>query len=123
AILHHLDLDRSARELRRVLRPGGIAVFCEPWGENPLLNWARQRLSYAGKDRTPDEQPLRQKHIRQVRQVFPSVEVRGFQLLSMLRRVLRPSRLVRGLEWCDARLLTSLPALERFCRYIVVTLR
>src|SRR5262249_51232051 len=49
AVLHHLDLQKAAGELFRVLRPGGIAVFCEPWGENPFLNWARNRLHYAGK--------------------------------------------------------------------------
>ncbi len=37
AILHHLDLAKAGRELRRVLKPGGVAVFCEPWGGNPLL--------------------------------------------------------------------------------------
>src|SRR5438874_4612936 len=31
AILHHLDLSRAGRELSRVLKPGGVAVFCEPW--------------------------------------------------------------------------------------------
>ena len=31
-VLQRLDLDVAARELHRVLRPGGIAVFCEPWG-------------------------------------------------------------------------------------------
>src|SRR5207249_8210211 len=55
AVLHHLDLGRAAAELRRVLRPGGIAVFCEPWGENPLLNWARRRLPGCGGKHTPDE--------------------------------------------------------------------
>ena len=31
----------------RVLRPGGLAVFCEPWGENALLEWgAAARLPY-----------------------------------------------------------------------------
>src|SRR5690348_2673427 len=40
AVLHHLDLRIAGREIFRVLRPGGRAVFCEPWGENPLLNWA-----------------------------------------------------------------------------------
>ena len=45
AVLHHLDLGRAAAELRRVLAPGGVAVFCEPWGDNPLLAWARRRLS------------------------------------------------------------------------------
>ena len=37
AILHHLDLARAGRELFRVMKPGAVAVFCEPWGGNPLL--------------------------------------------------------------------------------------
>jgi SAM-dependent methyltransferase len=123
AVLHHLDLRAAGRELFRILRPEGVAVFCEPWGENPLLNWARRRWPYPGKERTPDEQPLRWKHVRQLRQVFPAVELRGFQLLSMARRVLRFRRLVATLSWCDAMLLARVPTLERFCRYAVLTLR
>ncbi len=57
AILHHLEPRRAACELYRVLQPGGIAVFCEPWGANPVLAWARRRLSYPGKERTPDGPP------------------------------------------------------------------
>src|SRR5439155_18109726 len=64
AVLHHLDLNRAGRELFRVLRPGGVAVFCEPWGENPLLSWARSSLLYPGKQRTSDEQPLRQRELQ-----------------------------------------------------------
>jgi SAM-dependent methyltransferase len=123
AILHHLDVRQAARELHRVLQPGGIAVFCEPWGENPLLAWARRRLPYPGKERTADEQPLRRRHLHPLREVFPSLEVEGCQLLSMARRVLRPGRLISGLEWCDARLLRLAPSLSRFCRYVVLTLR
>jgi SAM-dependent methyltransferase len=123
AVLHHLDLDRAGWELLRVLKPGGLAVFCEPWGENPLLNWARRRLPYPGKERTPDEQPLRQKQVRQLRAIFPHVAVHGFQLLSMARRVMGNGRLLAGLDWCDARLLARLPGLQRFCRYLVLTLR
>jgi ubiquinone/menaquinone biosynthesis C-methylase UbiE len=123
AVLHHLDIHIAARELLRVLRPGGVAVFCEPWGENPLLTWARQRLPYPGKQRTPDEQPLRQRHLRALRKIFPQAEVQGFQLLSMTRRVLRSARLVHGLDRCDAQLLARFPALQRFCRYMVLTLR
>jgi SAM-dependent methyltransferase len=122
AVLHHLDVARAGRELFRVLAPGGRAVFCEPWGENPLLNWARGRLPYPGKERTPDERPLRQGQVRLLREIFPGVEVRGFQLLAMVRRALGDNRLTRGLGWCDRLLLGRLPRLQRFCRYVVLTL-
>src|SRR5262249_45543370 len=93
AVLHHLDVTTAGRELCRILPPGGLAVFCEPWGENPLLEWARGRLPYPGKLRTADERPLRSRHVRLLRRVFPRVEVQGCQLLSMLRRVVRPGPL------------------------------
>jgi hypothetical protein len=66
-----------------VLRPGGIAVFCEPWGENPLLEWARRQLPYPGKGRTPGERPLRLRDVRCLQRLFPRVEMQGFQLPSM----------------------------------------
>src|SRR5262249_25493392 len=58
AVLHHLEVRTAGRELRRVLRPDGRAVMCEPWGGNPLLQLARERLPYPGKHRTADERPL-----------------------------------------------------------------
>lgn len=123
AILHHLDLEQAGRELWRVLTPGGSAVFCEPWGENPLLAGARRWLPYPGKARTPDEQPLRRRQVAQLQRIFPQLEVRGFQFLSMARRVLGARRLVAGLDWCDRMLLARLPRLEEYCRYVVITLR
>jgi SAM-dependent methyltransferase len=123
AILHHLDLARAGSELRRVLRPGGRAVFCEPWGGNPLLNFARRRLAYPGKHRTADEEPLGPRHLATLKAIFPSVHVRGFQLLSMARRVIRGRRLWARVDLWDAMLLERVPALEQFCRYVVLTLQ
>ena len=122
AILHHLDAAVAGRELYRVLLPGGIAVLSEPWGGNPLLNWARQTVAYAGKARTADERPLRRADLKHLRSIFPTVKVQGFQLFSMARRVLGPGRLVAGLDRCDRVLLRLLPPLQHLCRYVVVSL-
>jgi SAM-dependent methyltransferase len=121
AILHHLDLRRAARELQRVLAPGGSAVFCEPWDGNRWLTWARQRLPYPGKQRTADEAPLGRRDLELLRAVFPRVRVRGYQLLSMLGRVSKQKHLLSGLTWCDDVLLRLLPGWHRYCRYVVVS--
>jgi SAM-dependent methyltransferase len=121
AILHHLDLRLAARELERVLAPGGSAVFCEPWGGNRWLSWARQGLPYPGKQRTAEEAPLCRRDLERLQAVFPDLRVRGFQLLSMFGRVLTQKRLVAGLAWCDDVLLRRLPGWQRYCRYVVVS--
>jgi SAM-dependent methyltransferase len=121
AILHHLDLRRGGGELRRVLRPGGIAVFCEPWGGNPLLEFARRYVSYPGKHRTPDERPLRAADLEPLRNYFPNLAVRGFQLFGMARRLFRREGRAGGrLDRSDAALLRRWPWLENWCRYVVI---
>ena len=125
-VFQHIPIARGRAifaQLLRFLRPGGIAVLCEPWGENPLLRWARGVLPYPGKGRTAAEQPLRRRHLAILRDVFPEVQATGYQLLSMARRVLPASSFTRLLENCDARLLTRVPALGQLCRYMVLTLR
>lgn len=122
AILHHLDLKKAAAEIHRVLKPGGRAVFCEPWGENPLLSWARSCLPYPSKHRTADERPLCRKDLRPFQCLFANVDVRGFQLIGMARLLIKSRKLSARLDWCDAMLLSRVPRLEQFCRYVVLTL-
>ncbi len=125
AILHHLDLTLAGRELCRVLKPDGVAVFCEPWGGNPALTFARRFLPYPGKDRTPDEVPLTRGDLAPLRDVFPIVETEGFQLLGMVRRMRRGrgGRLICTCDVLDAHLLRTIPPLWNWCRYVVLTLR
>jgi SAM-dependent methyltransferase len=122
AILHHLDLNVAGRELRRVLKPGGIAVFCEPWDGNPLLRIARRYLPYPGKHRTPDEQPLTAAMVDRLRRSFPDLKIEGYQLLGMICRIWRNRPLRCGLGSVDRALIRLLPSTESMCRYVVVTM-
>lgn len=123
AILHHVDIWAASREMMRVLRPGGIAVFSEPWGGNPILEFVRRYVPYRGKDRTPDEVPLRHRDVEILRQRFPELEFRGYQLFSMIRRQVRWKPLITVLEVIDAALLRVFPGFQKYCRYSVLVLR
>ncbi len=60
-VLHHVDLELSAKEIKRVLKPGGKAIFIEPLPYNPIINVYR----YIARDvRTVDEKPLTNKQIK-----------------------------------------------------------
>lgn len=62
-ILHHLDFTLALDEVRRVLKPGGRAVFQEPLGGNPLLKLFRWLTPKA---RTVDERPFYEADIRRL---------------------------------------------------------
>lgn len=54
-ILHHVLVDDALKEVFRVLKKGGRAVFIEPLSHNPVINVYRK---IAEKVRTPTEKPL-----------------------------------------------------------------
>ena len=60
AILHHLDYEQAVREVHRVLRPGGTAIFMEPLRDNPAWKLFR---SLTPKARTREELPLSRQQI------------------------------------------------------------
>ena len=123
AILHHLDLARAGAELHRVLKPGGVAVFCEPWGGNPLLEFARRRLPYPGKERTPDERPLNRRDLAPLRDHFPKLRWRGHQMFGMIRRVVKSPLVLAPADFADRLAFAVCPPLENLGRYVVLTLR
>lgn len=67
AILHHLDWEIAIREIKRVLKPGGVALFMEPLGDNPVGKIIRKITPLA---RTLDEQPLSKSQIKFAGRIF-----------------------------------------------------
>jgi ubiquinone/menaquinone biosynthesis C-methylase UbiE len=78
-ILHHIDVDAACRELRRLIRPGGLGAFVENQLTNPVLKVARDHV--AGRFGIPrygtaDEHPLRKADYELMRRHFDSVTAR-----------------------------------------------
>ena len=115
AILHHLDLDRAAAELSRVLRPGGRAIFWEPFGHNPVINLYRRATPEM---RTVDEHPLVAADLEIFRRYFGKVEVRFFTLAPLLAVPFRSwpgfQALNTLLEAVDRIAFRAIPALGRY---------
>jgi ubiquinone/menaquinone biosynthesis C-methylase UbiE len=81
-VLHHVDTDKALREVFRVLKRGGKAVFVEPLAHNPVINIYR-RIST--KVRTPTEKPInynRLEHLTEAK--FKKVYHKEFHLLTLL---------------------------------------
>jgi SAM-dependent methyltransferase len=89
SVIHHLPIEKSLIEMRRLLKPGGVAILFEPLGENPLINLYRKLTPGA---RTPDETPLVRADIVTIKRIFPSVSIDYFGLTTLICVPLRNSR-------------------------------
>lgn len=130
-ILHHVDIPRAIAEARRVLKPGGIAIFKEHV-EAPVVDAIRQsapvrRLvpTEASLDDhiTEDERKLTPEDLALIDRRFDRVETHRFTLVSRLDRLAPRSSdaLRRRLQRLDHRLMRSCPALQRFAGTVVLT--
>lgn len=128
-VLHHLVLDEAMRNVRRMLSPGGIAVFCEPVLFLP--EWARRLRNsqivtklFPSRADTPDERSLGRRELAAMLAEFPFGDWKPFQLLCRLQNFFELSdRQFARLERIDRFLLSRVPITRTLCRYVVVILR
>lgn len=118
-ILHHLILEKSLSEIRRVLRPGGKAFFFEPLGHNPVINLYRNWTPAA---RTVDEHPLLKSDFNIVRKYFSKCDLEFFGLATLVSIPFRTSRFGTAVQTAGAHvdnLLLKIPG-ARWQAWIVV---
>lgn len=123
-ILHHLDLEKAYSEIQRVLKKNGTAIFFEPLGHNPIINFYRNRTPQL---RTEDEHPLLVKDIQLAKKFFSDVNVHYFHLTSIVASFVPfiPIRktVSKFLDGLDNMLFKIFPSLKRYAWIIVIELK
>jgi SAM-dependent methyltransferase len=123
AILHHLDLALSAREVRRVLRPGGRAIFLEPVRNSRLVKFVRGLIPYRSPEVSPYERPLSDCELEEYARDFSSYRSKAFLLpTTSVVNVLPPleRRFIHQSYRLDAAVLRRFPALAFYATTRVV---
>ena len=124
AILHHLDLDLVSREVRRVLKPGGRAIFKEPVRNSPAIRFLRSLVPYRAPDISPYERPLTDAELQRFAAGFSTCQIRAFGLPHVQVGPLLPvvKNYWRRLYDWDRRALERMPGLARYASVRVIAL-
>ncbi len=80
-ILHHLDLNQSLAEIKRILKKNGKLIFIEPMATNPIINLYRKLTPNA---RSADEHPFKFSDIKFIEDFFMNVEIKYYGLFTLI---------------------------------------
>lgn len=118
-VLHHVGLD-ALTEIKRVLKPGGRAVFLEHMGSSRRLVPILRRLLRVPDDTSSqDEQPLDFRDVYQAGKSFSECNIYPYHILYRLRRFL-PRGIHAALLTVDHALLRLFPFLMRYAGGAVI---
>lgn len=139
-LLHHVDIEKTIKEVRRVLKDGGIFVSWDPLAHNPLINIYRR---IATSVRTEDEHPLKIDDIKIFKKYFKKVTHEAAWLFTLwlfiqfylvekvnpnkerywkkiIKEHKRLEKTYSFLEKIDKFILKNIPFLKKYCWNIVI---
>jgi SAM-dependent methyltransferase len=115
-ILHHVGLEIGLREVKRLLRKGGRAIFFEHMGNSEFIERVKNNSHY-----TENERPLKWKDVANWSSEFRRFSATPFHIFSRLRRRIRvfDQPLFRQLDYW---ILRCVPGCRYFASGIVIYL-
>lgn len=116
AILHHLDLDLSSKEVFRVLKKGGRAIFFEPVRNSRFVWFIRNLIPYTSPEVSPFERPLTEAELATFSAQFTDYHQRAFSLpfVNLIETLGLGDGLLNMAIKIDGRILKALPFLSHF---------
>jgi len=124
AILHHLDLAATSREVHRVLKPGGRAIFQEPVRDSRMVRALRKCIPYQAPDISPFERPLTTPELQAFSRPFSHAKMRAFSLpfVNVAQAMPRLRGYLSAAYQMDAQILKRAPALTSLAGIRVIEL-
>jgi SAM-dependent methyltransferase len=125
AILHHLDLEIVSREVKRVLRKGGRAIFQEPVRNSPAIQKIRALIPYRARNVSAFERPLTDVELEAFAEGFSRYRTRAFSLpfLNVAQVLPVVSRHIHPAYRLDRAILLRLPRLAYYGAIRVIELQ
>ncbi len=122
AILHHLDLRLASREVFRVLKKGGRAIFLEPVRNSRLVRIVRNLIPYTAPDISPFERPLTDAELEEFARRFTKYRARAFSIpfVNLVNVLKLPESVLHKAIELDGKILKSAPFLKNYASVRVV---
>ena len=124
-ILHHVGMAQGMAEIHRLLRPGGVAVFLEPLGDNSVIEAAKtfimKNARFLGKfdEVTDHERNLTWDEIDRETAKFRERSAFPYHLMYRLKRFM-PNRALPFVKRVDHAMLTLAPGLKTFAGGVAI---
>ena len=111
--LHHCDIEKAGKEIYRVLKKNGKAVFIEDLAYHPVFKIYRL---FTKSKHTLHEKPLTYEDVNKISTIFGGCEIKHYQLLNIFSE----NKFTKVLQGVDDFLLGKFTKLNRYCRIIVM---
>jgi asparagine synthase (glutamine-hydrolysing) len=122
AILHHLHLQLVSREVFRILKKGGRAIFQEPVRNSKVIKLLRGLIPYQAEDVSPFERPLTDEELADFSHGFSQYRTKAFTLPYINLAGILPvaNKFMNPLQKFDGAVLRKFPSLDYYATVRVI---